>query len=307
MVVLGGEPRPEALLETPEKDGGARAPVAVQLQLSAALLRRPYLADHQVNGEVVIPVVAVIDWMLAAAQGLHPRPAAHPGAAPAGGPWTVDGLDVLKGIVAEGGALPGLRLEVRPGAHIGGDGAEHAALDMLLWSESAGGPPDRPRYRGRARLGPAPSPAAPPADLPAWAGGPPYAGPTLFHGPRLRAVAGVEAGDHRGLVATLHGGAALGWSPAELHDHHVDLALLDGALQLALLWTEAALGGPSLPLGLTALCLHRPGPATGPVRATLAGLRAQGSEARCDICLTDEDGGLRATFVGVRTVLLPRR
>ena len=36
-------------------------------------------------------------------------------------------------------------------------------------------------------------------------------------------------------------------------------------------------------------------------------LRAQGSEARCDICLTDEDGGLRATFVGVRTVLLPRR
>jgi hypothetical protein len=68
----------------------------------------------------------------------------------------------------------------------------------------------------------------------------------LFHGEDFRVVRDVQLGTD-GLSALLVGTHEKAWLP---DTWQTDPALLDGGLQLALLWTEHALGRASLPTGL---------------------------------------------------------
>jgi hypothetical protein len=302
-VVLGGEPKPEALLaDSQHKDGAAAASAAVSLQrralsLSPELLAAPWLADHQVDGRIVVPMVYVAEWMLRAAHGLHPDLPPAPGAAVGrAGPWTVEGLAALKGLVLDPAALPALSLQVTEGLHTGEDGALHTALDMLLVDGDG-----RPRYKARLRRGPGLRAPATVSGLPDWAGPLPYASQSLFHGPALQVLEPVTAGDARGLRGALRGAAAQGWPEATRAALRSDLPAMDGALQLALLWTEAALGGPSLPLAVGGLTLAHAGCAPGGLQASLSAVEAKGDRARCDVQIYDQSGAVYAILTDIQT------
>ena len=63
-LVLGGEPRPEALLHT----GGARTD---RYAVTVSPETHPWLTDHTIQGTPVVPVVLVVEWFARAAAALH--------------------------------------------------------------------------------------------------------------------------------------------------------------------------------------------------------------------------------------------
>jgi hypothetical protein len=80
----------------------------------------------------------------------------------------------------------------------------------------------------------------------------------------------------------------LGW-PAE--PWRTDPAALDGGLQLALLWSNRMLGGPSLPMAVSSVRTFRTGPPDGPVRAVLTGERRGRDKTVTDIVFVEEATG----------------
>ena len=219
-----------------------------ELAISVGLSHHPQLIDHAVNGVPVVPVVFVIEWFarLAAAN----CPDLHLVA--------LTELRVLRGLIADdyfhGGSLDVVAAVIDSEAS--GKGPEMARQLTLQLTNTATG---RAHYRCTAHMAPtAPSavdlaginPAAV-ADSEPWTSEI-YFGDVLFHGPAFRVIEEIVGVSESGIDARCWGVRAVGW-PNETWTS--DPALLDGALQLALLWTERQLGLPSLPTGIGAVRL----------------------------------------------------
>ena len=267
-VVLGGEPRPEALLNE-----GEPPPVHLDVVVSAA--SHPWLVDHTVAGAPVVPVALVVDQMLSAARGLFPG-------LPTG---RLTDLKVHKGI----------RLEQWPAAtHLSLSVQDHgdATLGMTLHTLSG-----QPLYRATVVLQSTHTASAiPQLDLPSR-DGVVYDGTLLFHGPALQVLADDVRVDASGATAGLQSRPLAGTGA-------VNVGAVDGALQLALLWAQAATGGASLPMGIDELCLHKPSldDTTGLV---LTRRTASGTAGSADIVIVSANGEAAATLRGVRTIRRP--
>lgn len=121
---------------------------------------------------------------------------------------------------------------------------------------------------------------------------------TLFHGPRFHAIEAIHGRGAGGIVATLRGARSLGWPE---HARVSDPGLVDGALQLALLWTHHLIFRPSLPTSIEGIRLYRHGAITGPVRASLFPRGATSLSVLVDVFLTHADGSPILTLHGVET------
>jgi hypothetical protein len=129
-------------------------------------------------------------------------------------------------------------------------------------------------------------------------------GDVLFHGPMFHAIAGLEGESERGIAGRLVGMRDLGWS--EHGAWATDPALLDGGLQLAVLWTKHALGGASLPTSIGAYVPHRAsGDARGPIRAVASGRAKNRDQAVFDVVFADESGAPVARLESVEVSVLP--
>lgn len=268
--------------DTPS-DGAADPPTA-HLRVTSAT--HPYLADHRVADDPVLPLAMVLDWFTGAAGAWRPT---------SGGPVLRDVrvLDkvTLPELAHEGhrftlhgrrrpiGPPTGLEAELRDA-----DGAPHfrAVLDFE-----------------------APSPQEPwhgPDDGGATGRPAPYDGRTLFHGPRFRALRTLRGVGDEGAEATVVGVTGLGWGEAHWQ---TDPAAVDGALQLALVWAEHALGSATLPMGVAECRVHRRGPAADTLRCVVRARKVHDTGARCDAALFDPDGTLRVELLGVELVRRP--
>lgn len=129
-----------------------------------------------------------------------------------------------------------------------------------------------------------------------------YDGRVLFHGPRFRALRSVHGVGADGAEATVTGLTGLGWGG----DHwQIDAAATDGALQLALLWADYALGAATLPMAVAECRVHRYGPAEDTVRCVVRARKVHDTGARCDVALVDPDGLPRTELLGVELVRRP--
>lgn len=271
-VVLGGEPKPEALLH----DESAEVP-ASHHEVVVSAQRQPWLADHTVAGLPVVPVALVVDWFAALARALEPGSTIQ----------SLGELAVHRGIRLEQWPAPTVfHVEAQPVAHgvrlvlLGTDGTRH--------------------YSAVARRG-APRPAA---GAPATGSHAPYTGngiydgEVLFHGPQLQVLTGLEGVDKNGAVAGLKATPLASTT-------HTDVGAVDGALQLALLWSKATHGGASLPMGVDEIAFHQAivHPSAG--KALLEGRKVSGAVNTADVVLVGEDGQPRMTLRGVRTVRRP--
>ena len=161
------------------------------------------------------------------------------------------------------------------------------------------------RYSARVELGeqpPAP-PAAhhPPPALESWTHGEIY-GPVLFHQAPFQVVRHLEGVSAGGMVATVAGLRDAGWPEGPWQ---TDAAALDGALQVALLWTRHVLGGASLPTSIASVHVGGTPLASGALRCLLRGRVAGPRRALCDIVLLDEEGRVAYQLQQVETHLLP--
>ncbi|WP_405901394.1 SDR family NAD(P)-dependent oxidoreductase [Streptomyces sp. NBC_00727] len=247
----------------------------------------PQLADHAPAGVPVLPVAMALDWFAGAAAAWLP----------AAGPIVVRELRVYRTCALPDLAGAGHRLTV-----LGSRGAPGApkGLDAELRGE------DGTAYY-RAVLDTAddlPVPdvwETPDALKPLDAAGP-YEGTALFHGPRFHALRMVNGASEHGAEAVVAGLRALDWAGAH---GPLDAAAVDGALQLALLWAEVALGAQTLPMAVAECRVHRRGPVDGEVRCVVRGRKTHATGARCDAALIDADGSVLLELVGVELVRRP--
>ncbi|MGA4538786.1 SDR family NAD(P)-dependent oxidoreductase [Uniformispora flossi] len=244
----------------------------------------PYLADHVVAGVPVLPVAVALEVFAGASAAWRPT---ADGLALRDvrvfGKVTLPDLDGsghrfgVRGRPAEAGDPAALEAEL-----IGGDGVLQygAVVDFApgtpaAWDVPGGlAPVEHDVYDGRV----------------------------LFHGPRFRALDAVHGLGDTGAEATVAGVARLGWGDGPWR---LDPAAVDGALQLALLWAEEALGKATLPMGVAECRVHRPGPLRDTARCVVRARKVHDTGARCDVALLDADGAARVELLGVELVIRP--
>ncbi|MCC8454479.1 type I polyketide synthase [Streptomyces rochei] len=264
---------------------GAGDPPAAHVRVTSAT--HPYLADHRVADDPVLPLAVVLDWFTGAAGAWRPT---------CGGPVLRDVrvLDkvTLPGLENEGhrftvhgrrravGPPTGLEAELRDA-----DGAPHfhAVLDF------GAAPPEEATWAGPREGDDTERPVS-------------YDGRTLFHGPRFQALRTLRGVGSDGAEATVVGVVGLGWGGTHWQ---TDPAAVDGALQLALVWADHALGSACLPMAVAECRVHRRGPAADSLRCVVRARKVHDTGARCDVALLDPDGTPRVELLGVELVRRP--
>lgn len=256
-------------------DGPAPS-AAAELRVSRRV--HPEIGSHVVEGTPVVPVALVHEWMVRLARA--------------------DALALTSVRCVDLRVLRGLRLERYD--------ADGDLLALAAQPEVAAGECLRPgfdqrlavtvhdaagalRYRARIRLTRAPAPPLAPAPLtaPRPLRTPIYGPRGLFHGPLFQVVSEV-AWSEAGARCTLAGALDVGWSTAPRW--RTDPAVVDGALQLAGLWSSARRGGAWLPTGIGEIEVYVPGLLAGPLRATLAGRELDEDRSVSDVWVQAQDG-----------------
>jgi hypothetical protein len=277
-LVLGGEPRPEALLSE-----GADARVQ-ELEISVARASHAYLEGHAINGQPVVPLVLAAEWLARAARSFRPglpRAALHE-------------VKVLKGIRLGGFENGGDRFTIQA-TPVDGDGVQ---LQMAI-RDSQG----HLNYSARLELSredDASTQAPATLELEPWRGEPLYQD-LLFHRGSFELIQTLDGISDQGITATLRGVEHAGWARFSTagESWSLDVAALDAGLQMAVLFGRRMLGGPNLPTGIDRIRTFGAMPTTGLLNAT-AVRRAQGpSSVTTDIVFTDDGGRCVAELVGV--------
>ena len=279
-LVLGGRPRPEALTS---EGSPPHSSLAVRVHVSS----HPFLESHTLHERPVVPVVLALEWFAQAARAC--RPDLHLA--------TIRQVKVLKGIQLQHFTTTGdwyridcRQLENGHGATLqstvfGADGTRHYSATIELTKE--------PRPLGvdaSTKL----------LDLEDYTDE--VYGDVLFHGPDFQVIRDMDGVSETGIAATLTGTADKGW-PGDAWQ--VDAALLDGGLQLALLWADWNLGGHSLPTHVDTVQFYQHGTAPGPIHSSLKAVRYSGDKVVSDVVFVDADGRVVAEMRGVETTMLP--
>ncbi|MFT7646937.1 MAG: acyl transferase domain-containing protein/3-hydroxymyristoyl [Candidatus Poriferisodalaceae bacterium] len=228
----------------------------------------PHLADHTFNGVPVVPAVYAMEWFARAAQVHSPELDLI----------SLDNIKVLKGLTAPE-LFDGRDLRLAVSSMVTeSSGSETLKLSLDLTDEAG-----RLHYRCAATLGHQ-GLAASAQRLPSEPNNlAPYEGGVLFHGPRFQMIEAVSRPTSDGIAATILGTDEMDWP---LDDLRLDVAALDGGLQLALLWTGHVLGGPSLPTSIGSFVPHTKS-ASGLYRADLHAITATKNKVVTDIAFYD--------------------
>ena len=256
----------------------------------------PYLDDHIVDAAPVFPLASVLEIFARSATAISVPTNSYP----------VDLVDigVLNGLVLHGFAADvaaDLELSTSPSTRTPG-------VELALGDTGA----RRPRYRGVAPDTPShfdpTSALAEHPDFEASLAGNHVEdvykqGGVLFHGPSFHVLSDVRIIPTVGATALVSGVIDQAW-PAE--SWVCDPAMIDGLLQLALIWTDGLLGGPSLPTSIGAVRIWS-GPVSGQLRATLTGVEATATRVRTNIIVVDHAGAPVVELRSVDTFLLPSR
>ena len=284
-LVLGGAVTAQGL-QPPLPEPGARAQVFVHAE------HQPFLNSHRIQGRAVLPVVLVMEWFARHASALRPGLQVV----------AVEQLRVLRGVPLERFEDEGHWLTIEAAlVH-----EEPEVLAMTLLDEAG-----QRRFSARVRLsdgvvasqqaprvlGRQASAAAPWDDVAQL-----YDSQrTLFHGPDFQVIEALSGYDEHGALARLRGTLQTSWAPQA---QVTDPALLDGALQVALLWGLRALGAQTLPLGVG--CYRRyQGQAHGPVTCQLVPRDVNKQRTLTDMKLVDASGQLVAELEGVEMFMVP--
>jgi NAD(P)-dependent dehydrogenase (short-subunit alcohol dehydrogenase family) len=282
-LVLGGEPKPEAL--NPGSEGRS-----FTLDVSVGQRTHPYLEDHSIKGTPVVPVTMVIEWFCRAVKAFGPELVLS---------RLID-LKVLRGVALEDFTGGHQRFVIHCKQLTNGSGA---TLSLELADREG-----RSYYRSTAemveeRALPKASEAAD-LGLEAWGAAAVYDGELLFHGPKFQVIEDINGISQHGMVAELSVMKSAGWGSTD-EPWSTDPLTLDGGLQLALLWCKRALGGASLPTGIGEVRIWADAPFEGPIECTLTGRASKGSKSVSDLAFRDASGVLLAEFIGAETHLLP--
>lgn len=217
------------------------------IERSLRLADNPFLEDHRIGGNPVLPATCGTSWMIHACEQLFPGYVFS----------QMQDYRVLKGIVFEDQTPETYTLEVKLADSPSPDALQ---LDTIIWSETPAG---RPRFHYRAGitlvkslpepLPGQPFPAAELADPAAIPGHRLYADGTLFHGPAFQGVQRVLTMS----MEHIHMENSLPQLDARIQGQFparsINPFLNDSVVQALLIWTMQYYQAPCLPASLERL------------------------------------------------------
>jgi len=188
----------------------------------------PFLADHRITGDAVLPVAMVQEWFARAVRTQ----------APDAGSLSVEDLSVLRGIVLSGFPTRRYRFDIEI----------EAAGDRRAFTLKLRDADGQPRYATRAvphadRIAAASDLSAATVSGP-LAPAPVYGDHRLFHGPAFQTLHRVDPMTDEGGTAVIGSTHDRAWPGSAWA---ADPAAIDGCLQLALLWGQEKMGAMTLP------------------------------------------------------------
>ncbi|SON60447.1 Mycocerosic acid synthase-like polyketide synthase [Mycobacterium simulans] len=269
---LRQSPTPAIVVSAP----AARRRRGTRLEWEVSTESLPVLADHQIRGRVVVPVVIVLDAMLRAARGLvgEERP-------------VVRDFRVLSGVTFAAFEQQPivLTLEFEPSGSSytatirDREGRQRYSALLETESDERTGPlvPEMPESPWPMRVDDA------------------YAGP-LFHGPSFAAIEQLDAFAAAGGTGQLKGLRNLGWPES---DWAIDPAAVDGGLQLGLLWASALGRSLILPQRIGRVIVDRSFPENGLLHCRFAARPLGDKRVDFDFEFETTTGGLVAALEGV--------
>jgi acyl transferase domain-containing protein/short-subunit dehydrogenase len=277
-LVLGGEPRAEALLVEGSDSRKLSLEVAVNAKSHA------YLAGHRIANEVVLPVAVALEWFTRVARTFRPDLYFT----------SIRDLKVLKGLLVRNFEEEGERLAV-----------QCRQLDDSLLELQLRGLDGVLYYSAQALMSADPVEAfdadkLPPLSLRAWNGDPIY-GDVLFHEDEFQVIQGLDGVGEAGISGHMKGVHAAEWA-WERWD--TDVAAMDGGLQMVLLWARKAMGGAVLPMGIGEAILAEL-PPQGTIRCVARCRADSKTSGSADVAFHNEAGIRFAELKDVRVILRP--
>ncbi|MCV7195288.1 type I polyketide synthase [Mycobacterium angelicum] len=271
-VVLGGALIPGGLPDRLPESGRL-------VRVAAHAAQQPYLVDHRVRQQVVLPVVQVAEWFVRAAQGCLPGQQVV----------RLRDLRVLRGIVLPNFTDAGDAFVVRCVP------IENTPRRLQLALLDTAGVV---RYSATAELGAGNhnTPGVESCCATAQCSTEQqsfYGEGRLFHGPAFQVIERVSWREPSGATAQLHGLDQAGW-PHQCWA--TDPAALDGCLQLGFLWGLMRTGRRMLPLQIQQIIRYRPGPTDGTLYCHLDNGESNDNRIVFDLRLTDAGGSAIAEF-----------
>ena len=115
-----------------------------------------------------------------------------------------------------------------------------------------------------------------------------YTDDALFHGPKFRCLHSVDHMSEKGARATMHGVADADWND---ESWVTDPLLLDGCLQLALLWGLRVVGEQTLPMCIETIVPYR-APQSGELHCELVARDISSKRTLSDMRVTDSLGNV---------------
>ncbi|MET8152998.1 polyketide synthase dehydratase domain-containing protein [Actinoplanes sp. NPDC049668] len=266
------ERRPACLVRsltwTSRRTGEARPEEPRPGTVAVSATRYPWIGDHRPQDVPILPPAAGLCWMAAAVREREP------GA-------VLTGFRVLRPVATAEPQTISITISGREVSLINGAGEP-------CFRARSGAPGRDREWR----------PTGDPARFP---GSSVYAGRPLFHGPLLRTVRSLGEIGPTGVVGTVLGAGAMSWADDDLP---VDLAALDGAVQLGGVWAMDE-HRPVLPMGVAECRIHRWGRLPGPALCVVADGRRDQFGAHCDAALVGPDGELWMELLGIEFIALP--
>jgi len=298
----------DGLMDEPRSGGGAFNDCATARHCDSpaaatdrtTVLRRrvtvsshPFLGDHVVGGRPVLPVAMMLEWMAHGA--LHANPGLRLS--------RIEDFRVLRALAFDADAVALIvdsgkveRIDDRFVAPIelrsdASSDAPHARAAVVLTARLI----DAPDLSGKAI-----DRAAFPLDVDA------VYREILFHGPRFRAIESLTAADEQGIAATLRAGPSPeDWMDAPLRSEWiVDPLIVDGVLQLGIVWSYSRLDALSLPSRIARLDVFAASSTGGLgsselMRVTLNVTRSADHRVTADAVVTDDANRVLMRFTGI--------
>ncbi len=285
VVLMNGEPPDTAR----PIHGGRIATGQERFEVLVNASTYPELDGHRIAAVPVVPAAMAIEWFFRAALACYPSLPVR----------TCRSLKVLRGISVDSFEGRGIRLVVR--TRVLEATAESAKLEVKLLDEH-----EKPRYAGVVEMGGPPAPPPPsrllePASDPGKDGGSTWSveqaySEILFHRGPFSTLRSLDRVFDDSASGELIGLRAAGWPE---RDWCSDPAVVDGGLQLGLIWGRHVLGRPPLPTGVGAFHLYRRGPVDSSVRCLLRGTRTGEMRVTADLVYVTDGGALLGYVQGL--------
>ncbi|OLD07947.1 MAG: hypothetical protein AUI90_08200, partial [Deltaproteobacteria bacterium 13_1_40CM_3_69_14] len=264
--------------------------IAHRLRVQVSRAGHPYLEDHQLAGQPVLPLSAALDL---AAQAVEEA------SGTSGAPLLLRDFRLRHPVrIADAAQLT---------VSVGGSGELAVSLSSVVEGAPAAFA-RAPAYTAFATLAadvgsalssalPAPAATAAP-ELPMTLDE--FYGGFTFHGPRMRAIESIEQISPQGIVGQVRTSKPSDWIRNPRRScWTVDPLAVDGAFQLAAYWAWSNLNRAGFPVGIEEFVQVAP-LGEGPVRASLTLEQSTGDEVRGTIVLQSRDGRVVAVARGVQ-------